>query len=312
MLTLTLVAALALQPTSPTPPKPPQSPTPVAKAPEPNAALKVADSGGVAVRYLDLPCTTPDRSSPDRALVLIHGWSCDHTFWADQFRDFSNLGRVIAIDLPGHGVSDKPQIGYSMDDFAKAIAAVLDEAGVTRAVLVGHSLGTPVIRQFWRLYPDRTLALVAVDGSLRPWSGQADQLQAFIDTLNGPDYHQHASEMVAAMTSTMKDPKKADRVKAVMLATPQHVMVGAMQAALDPSIWTDEKISVPLLVVNAESPWWDEDYHTFVQNLGDDVKYVEIKDASHFVMMDQPEEFNRIVAGWLGGHHLLDVPQASE
>jgi pimeloyl-ACP methyl ester carboxylesterase len=51
-----------------------------------------------------------------------------------------------------------------MDLFARAIEAVLNHAGVDQAVLAGHSMGTPVVRQFW--LPKKTLALIMVDGSI--------------------------------------------------------------------------------------------------------------------------------------------------
>ena len=49
------------------------------------------------------------------ALVFVHGWTCNATFWKANVPAFINDIRVIAIDLPGHGQSDKPQIAYSMD-----------------------------------------------------------------------------------------------------------------------------------------------------------------------------------------------------
>jgi pimeloyl-ACP methyl ester carboxylesterase len=101
------------------------------------------------------------------AVVFIHGWTCNLKFWKANIPAFVNQSRVIAIDLPGHGESDKPQVTYSMDLFARAIDAVITDAGVERVALVGHSMGTPVIRQFYRKYPNKTLALVIVDGSLR-------------------------------------------------------------------------------------------------------------------------------------------------
>src|ERR1700730_13647798 len=58
------------------------------------------------------------------ALVLIHGWTCNLDNWRDQMPDFAKRNRVIAIDLPGHGQSDKPQLTYSMDVFARAVQAV--------------------------------------------------------------------------------------------------------------------------------------------------------------------------------------------
>lgn len=78
------------------------------------------------------------------ALVFIHGWSCDLSHWRDQVADFQGRNRVIAVDLPGHGQSDKPKLAYTMDLFARAVDAVLRDAQVDRAVLVGHSMGTPV------------------------------------------------------------------------------------------------------------------------------------------------------------------------
>ncbi len=60
-----------------------------------------------------------------------------------------------------------------MDLFAAAIDAVMKDAKVERAVLVGHSMGTPVVRQFYRKYPKKTLAIVIVDGGLRPFGDKA-------------------------------------------------------------------------------------------------------------------------------------------
>jgi alpha-beta hydrolase superfamily lysophospholipase len=101
------------------------------------------------------------------AIVFIHGWSCNLDFWKANIPAFTEQSRVIAIDLPGHGESDKPQITYLMDLFALAIDAVITDAKVEQVTLVGHSMGVPVIRQFYRKHPDKTRALVIADGSLR-------------------------------------------------------------------------------------------------------------------------------------------------
>jgi pimeloyl-ACP methyl ester carboxylesterase len=85
------------------------------------------------------------------ALVLVHGWGCNLNHWRDQIPDFAKRNRVIALDLPGHGESDKPQqLSYTMDLFANAIDAVMRDAKVEHAVVMGHSMGTPVARQFYR------------------------------------------------------------------------------------------------------------------------------------------------------------------
>src|ERR1044072_3218839 len=69
------------------------------------------------------------------ALVLIHGWTCNLENWRDQTPEFAKRNRVIALDLPGHGQSDKPEIEHTMDLFANAVDAVLRAATRERARL---------------------------------------------------------------------------------------------------------------------------------------------------------------------------------
>src|SRR5262245_23835562 len=83
------------------------------------------------------------------AIVFVHGWCCDHTVWRDQASALDGKARLLFIDLPGYGQSDKPKMDYTMDVFARGVNAVLEDAGVEKAVLMGHSMGTPVVRQFY-------------------------------------------------------------------------------------------------------------------------------------------------------------------
>src|SRR5688500_17318632 len=113
-------------------------------APAPPAAVAAAASSqfatydGNRVRYESV-------GSGREAIVLVHGWSGATSVWRFQVPELAKRARVIALDLPGHGASDKPETAYSMDFFAGAVEAVMLDAGVDRAVLVGHSMGTPII-----------------------------------------------------------------------------------------------------------------------------------------------------------------------
>jgi pimeloyl-ACP methyl ester carboxylesterase len=239
------------------------------------------------------------------ALVFIHGWTCNLTFWKANIPAFADQTRVIAIDLPGHGESDKPQVTYSMDLFARAIDAVLQDAKVERATLVGHSMGTPVIRQFYRKYPAKTRALVIVDGSLKPFPNKA-AMEKFLEPLRGPNYKPVVEGMVSAMVAPVKDKTAAAEIKTAMLGAPQHVMVGAMDAMLDDSIWKEQdKINVPLLVVLAKQPTWNPEYEKFVRELAPSVEYQVWEGVSHFLMMDDPRKFNDTVAAFLKKNNLI-------
>jgi pimeloyl-ACP methyl ester carboxylesterase len=234
----------------------------------------------------------------DEAIVFIHGWTCDMSFWGGQWHAFSRLKRVILIDLPGHGKSDKPQVVYSMDFFARAVKAVLDDAKVKRAVLVGHSMGTPVIRQFYRKYPKETVALVIVDGALRPF-GDKKMMDAFIAPLRGPNYNEAATRFVDSMLAPIASQKLREEIKRSMLNTPQHVAVSAMEAMADTAIWAEDKINAPVLAVLARSPFWPADTEKFYRSLAPEMDYQMWDGVSHFLMMEKPDEFNRAVATFL-------------
>jgi pimeloyl-ACP methyl ester carboxylesterase len=238
------------------------------------------------------------------AVVFIHGWSCSLKYWKANIPAFVNQSRVIAIDLPGHGESDKPQITYSMDLFARAIDAVLRDAKVERATLVGHSMGAPVIRQFYRKYPDKTGALVIVDGSLRPFSNP-EQMKQFLDPLRGPDYKKQAELIIGFMVQPVKDKKTQEEIKAAMISAPQHVMVGAMDAMMDDAIWKEDKINAPTLAVMAKQPQWNAEYEKFARELVPGIDYQMWEGVSHFLMMDEPQKFNDAVLAFLKKNKLI-------
>lgn len=93
------------------------------------------------------------------AIVFVHGAGADHTVWKLQTRYFAWHGRgVLAIDMPGHGRSDGPPIP-SIEGLADWLIAVLDAAGLDRAALVGHSIGSLVTLDAAARYPNRVDAL---------------------------------------------------------------------------------------------------------------------------------------------------------
>jgi len=253
---------------------------------------------GGTLRYDDLGA--PEAPSAP-AVVLVHGWSSGREFWHKNVGALGVERRVINLDLPGHGGSDVIDAPHTMDLYADAIAAVLDDAGVERAVLVGHSNGTPTVRQFCRRYPGRTAGLVAVDGALRNVfpSEMAEQMLA---RFRGPDFREFSRQMFEPMASRMADRADAGMVLARMEETPQSTIVGGLEAGTDESIWIDDEIGVPLLVINAPNPSWSSSYEAHARSLSDDAEYHVIDGASHFVMMDEPDRFNELVLGWLDRH----------
>ena len=244
-----------------------------------------------------------DYGTGENAVVFVHGWSCDETFWAGQAPALGAKFHVITIDLPGHGQSDKPRIAYTMDLYARAIDAVLRDAKVKAATLVGHSNGTPVIRQFYRKFPGKTRALVIVDGALRPFGDKA-MMEKFVAQLKASNYEENTGKMIDSMTGPIHDAAMREKIKTAMLRTPQYVAASEMEATLDPELWKPDTIKVPLLMILAKQPFWNEEYEQFVRGIVPDLDYQTWEGVSHFLMMEQPAKFNATLIAFLEKHEV--------
>jgi pimeloyl-ACP methyl ester carboxylesterase len=232
-------------------------------------------------------------------VILVHGWTCDDTTWESQVPALSKDYRVLTIDLPGHGKSGAPKDGkLSMDLFARAIESVRSDAGADRVVVIGHSMGTPVIVQYARLYPQHVAALVFVDGlvtapNMGPADGPAPEQQ-----ISGPNGAKVREGIIRSMFSAATTPDMQTHILSMMLGAPEATAVGSMYATLDPAIWKGDVLTQPILGLYADkSALANRDYmKTHFPNL----EYVEIAGTGHFLMLEKPDEFNRLLLGFLG------------
>jgi pimeloyl-ACP methyl ester carboxylesterase len=100
-------------------------------------------------------------------LVMIHGLTGNLAVWHLQIvPTLSEHYRILTYDLRGHGYSDVPQSGYSADDMATDLGELLDERGITRAALVGHSFGADVALYFALRHPERVSQVIAIEAAL--------------------------------------------------------------------------------------------------------------------------------------------------
>jgi pimeloyl-ACP methyl ester carboxylesterase len=107
---------------------------------------------------------TTDSGARDKSpIVLIHCYTCSLQWWDGILPLLEHNHRVIRVDLLGHGGSEKPTSGYSIDDQASAVSAVLGQLGVQHATVVGHSLGFAVATALAERTPDLVSRLVDID-----------------------------------------------------------------------------------------------------------------------------------------------------
>ena len=228
-------------------------------------------------------------------IVLVHGWSCNLDFWREQIPALADKARLILIDLPGHGRSDRPQTNYTMDFFAGAVLAVLCDAKVDKAIFIGHSMGGAVIARVHHHAPEKIAALISVDGLLCRLSETPEEGRALVDGFTSPRYREHAQGFISSLFPVPGTEALRDRVMSEMLVTPQHVMLGGMLAMMSPDQpdWILQKVNAPVLVINARSPWWGNGYEDYIRSLTPQSDYVTMDGVGHFLMLEQTHRIQR-------------------
>lgn len=243
-----------------------------------------------------------DQGKGEPTLVLIHGWIGNHNFWKEQIPALSKNHRVIALDMIGCGKSDAPKVAYTQELLARSVLAVMDQAQVTDAVLMGHSMGAAVARLVALEHPERVRAFISMDGAIaRPpqdpagrekWLAQA---AAFAAQFQGPDGQQKVGPSFDAMQNKATPPAVREWVKAQALATPWHVGRSSMAEFVRPENWDMQPSKVPALAICAQGPHSPPGYDKQLRILFPNLSYHTVSGVGHFLMLEKPKEVNALI-----------------
>jgi 3-oxoadipate enol-lactonase len=259
---------------------------PLARLP-PAQALAAAPSrfvtaGGLRVHYKKIGETGP-------AVLFVPGWACDLTFWRYQAEALANEARLLFVDLPGHGKSDRPEgVAYTHDLFVRALLAVMDDAEAPEATLVGHSAGGSVARHLARREPRRVRALALVDPTLTALFRDRAHLDELLALLRGADPNRVALALIAPMVARHTPAMAAFEIRMRMLLTPPHVRVSFLEEMADPALWEEDVIACPVTAVLSEVVPDRDAQEALLRRIAPGVD-VRRPAAGHFVMLTDPE-----------------------
>jgi len=174
--------------------------------------LHYADFKKVKIAYTD--------SGKGRVIVLLHGFLGSHELWSEFSKKLSKRFRVIAIDLPGHGKT--PSIGYyhSMELLAQSVKAVLDQVGVRRYVIAGHSMGGYTALAFAELYPENVSGLCLFNSTSYADPEEKKKDRDRVIRLVKKEHKHYVAEVVTTLFAPGNLPKLKEEVsKARRVAT---------------------------------------------------------------------------------------------
>lgn len=190
----------------------------------------------------------------DPPVVLIHGWTCDRTYMAPQLSHFSRDHRVVAVDLRGHGESDKPETAYSISVYADDVAWLCEQLQIERAIVVGHSMGGLVALELAGRSPELTSAVVMLDSPVFLGDEVKPLLAQTIQGLASPDYAEVQRGLVAnALFIPGDDPALKESTLAGMSSARQDVMLESFESLAEfDSAAAASACNVPVLFVGAD------------------------------------------------------------
>jgi non-heme chloroperoxidase len=205
--------------------------------------------------------------------------------------------RVYAYSQRGHGVSDRPDSGYSFKDLSNDLAQFMDAMGVQSAVLVGHSMSSGVVRQFALDYPERVRGLV-LEAGFATWKG-SPVLEAFwnetISKLEDPIDRSFAEEFQRSTLKRPVPPEFFNMVVGESLRLPARVWKDIFRNFMEVDFSADTRtITAPTIIV-----WGDQD--TFA-DLAEQQKLqaaipgsrlITYAGTGHGMHWEEPEKFAR-------------------
>ena len=267
---------------------------------------------GVRLHYLE--------GGSGKPLVLIHGWSQCAEEFRHQIAELSSSYRVIAVDQRGHGESEKPGFGYKIHRLSEDLREMLISLDLTDVNVLGHSMGCSVIWGYWDLFgSDRLARIILVDEpphltSNPAWTpaeteaaGPIFSPESAYDTCNalvGADGEETTRALIGGMlTKNCPEDVKEWIFQCNFRMTRRDASTLLFNHAFQD--WRDviPRITLPTLAIGGRVspiPWKSQDWIA-QQIKGAQLEIFEEEEGgSHFMFIENPDKFNRIVKEFIG------------
>lgn len=257
--------------------------------------MRTVSHNGVDLAYVE-------RGAGDPAMLLLHGMACVKEHMDPVIDAFAATHRCVAIDMRGHGSSSVPHDAYSTADFMADIDAVIDELGLDRPILVGHSFGGSVSLAYAAEHPDRVRALVMLDSGIRSSATKSADLNPFYDALRvaTPDEYRKIVEafcLSRLFDLSVDDLDVAQAISAQMAKVPAHVFLSmATTVTSFDSAASARACIVPSLIIQSCQSFVDP---ASLASLGDNWYDSKVVGAGHFIQVLAPDQVNPMIERFL-------------
>jgi non-heme chloroperoxidase len=283
-----------------------------ARADVPGKMGHVTTSDGVSLYYLE--------AGEGKPILMIPGWSQTAEQFKYQITGLADRYRVIAIDMRGHGESDKPDFGYKISRLAKDVHDTILALDLNDVNILGHSMGCSVIWNYWDMYgPERLSKLLLIDQmpmitSNPAWSedektnaGSIFTPESLYETINGlagPDGVEKTKGFIGNMvTKNISADEKTWIIERNLRMPRQYAATLLYNHSTND--WRDliPRLDAPTLVVSGRVsvvPWKSQVWVS-QQIKGSRLEiFEEAEGGNHFMFIEGHDKFNGIIADFVG------------
>jgi pyruvate dehydrogenase E2 component (dihydrolipoamide acetyltransferase) len=256
---------------------------------------QTVEIGGKNLQYLEVGEGPP--------LILLHGFGGDINIWVFNQEALSEAGRTVyALDLPGHGGSSKDVGAGDLDSQVEAVTGFMDEMGIEKAHLVGHSMGGAVAGSLALGHPDKVASVVLIASAGLGAEINGDYIEGFIAANRRKDMKKvlgllfsNPDLVTRQLVNDELRFKRMDGVDEALRALADHIFPDGNQA----DVFDLSDLEVPVLVI------WGQDDRIIpvsqTENLPEGVRIETLEETGHMPQMESAGPTNRLIEGFVDG-----------
>jgi pimeloyl-ACP methyl ester carboxylesterase len=232
-----------------------------------------------------------------KPIIFVHGWLGSWRYWVPVMDELARDFRTYALDLWGFGDSDKMREHYGIDDYVELLVSFMDELGIMRAPVVGHTLGAAIAAKLASRYPDRVSKVLAVS------------LPLSADAINRKLLSAGPNEAMARIFWHRQRPYP--EVEGGLSKTAENAIALSIQSVAQLNIRSIlDEVDVPLLTVYgdrdsvidpAQADEMEENHYA--------ARAIVMHNVSHFPMLDETPKFVRLLRDFMDVNNPEELQQ---
>ena len=233
----------------------------------------------------------------ETTIILVHGWANTRSIWDAQVSHFSEEYQVIALDLPGFGKSGNNRSEWTIASFGEDISTIIQQLNLKKVVLVGFSLGGPIVIEAANIASDQVIGVVLVDNLQEVEMNFPPPMAQYLDSLMMDLANNPTKEKLIGGEFFKKNVDSAYHRVVSLLEGASHI--GWRESLADMVNWQNEScmnsiqsVKAPIIAINSDQhPTNVEAFRKYAPTF----KAKIVEDVGHLIMWDNTEEFNRLL-----------------